>query len=315
MALSGFDRALVLALRRAPRAPFAALAAETGADERTVRRGVERLRADGTLLFSASVLYENARRFLVAQVEITCRPGTGEEVARALAARTDTRFVAVVTGDHDVVADLTAPDTEALHAVVTGELGALPDVLAVRTRVVMRLLFTAVDWDPEGGIGEARRRAAEDGGEPDASPLDDTDLAIAGALREDIRAPLSRIARSLGIHETTVQRRVQRMTSGGALQLRADVEPAALGYRAESRFTLGVRPSDLRAVRRALAAEPAVRALYFVTGPATVLGYSVHPSVAGMQDLLEGPLSGLPGLLSVDLSVVLRVHKRAGVRL
>ncbi|MFF9496592.1 Lrp/AsnC family transcriptional regulator [Streptomyces flaveolus] len=315
MTLSRMDRSLVVALRRSPRASYAALAAETGADERTVRRSLERLRENGTLAFSASVLFENARGYLVAQVEFSCRPSTSDAVARALAARDDTRFVAVTTGGADVVADLTAPDTAALHTVVTSELGALDGVLAVRTQIVLRLLFTAVDWDPEGRISDARRRATQGEPAPAASPLDATDLAIARALREDIRAPLSRIARNLDIHETTVQRRLNRMINSRALQLRADVEPAALGYAAESRFTLSVRPADLAAALRTLAADPALRALYMVTGPASILGYSVHPSVAEMRDLLDGPLAGITGLLGCDLSVVLRAYKRTGTTL
>ncbi|MFE1408466.1 Lrp/AsnC family transcriptional regulator [Streptomyces sp. NPDC058770] len=315
MALSRMDRSLVVTLRRSPRASYAALAAETGADERTVRRSLERLREDGTLAFSVSVLFENARGYLVAQLELNCRPDAVDMVARALAARDDTRFAAVTTGGADVVADLTAPDTQALHAVVTSELGALEGVTAVRTQVVMSLLFTAVDWDPEGLISDARRRAIQGEPAPATSPLDATDLAIAEALRKDVRAPLSRVARDLGIHETTVQRRLNRMLHGRALQLRADVKPTALGYAAESRFTLSVRPADQAAALRTLASDPALRALYVVTGPASILGYSVHSSVAEMRDLLDGPFAGITGLLGCDLSVVLRAYKRTGTTL
>ncbi|MFI9628885.1 Lrp/AsnC family transcriptional regulator [Streptomyces sp. NPDC052042] len=315
MALSRMDRSLVVALRRSPRASYATLAAETGADERTVRRSLERLREDGTLAFSASVLFENARGYLVAQLELNCRPDAVDTVARALADRDDTRFVAVTTGGADVVADLTVPDTEALHAVITSELSALEGVSAIRTQIVMRLLFTAVDWDPDGLISDTRRRATRGEPAPATSPLDATDLAIAAALREDIRAPLSRVARDLDIHETTVQRRLNRMLHGRALQLRADVEPAAFGYAAESRFTLSVRPADQAAALRTLAADPALRALYVVTGPASILGYSVHSSLAEMHDLLDGPLAGISGLLGCDLAVVLRAYKRAGITL
>ncbi|GAA1749095.1 Lrp/AsnC family transcriptional regulator [Nonomuraea bangladeshensis] len=314
MVLAGFDRAVVIALRRAPRAPLKALAAELGADERTVRRTMNRLRDEGTLTFSAAVMHENVHGWLDAQIELSCRPGTSDAVAGALAAREDTRFVAVTSGSADVVTDLVAPDTTALHKVVTEEFGALDGVTGVRTQIALRLLFTAVDWDPDGRRTELRRRAEEGLRAEVVSPLDETDLAIAEALRADVRAPLSSLARALGVHETTIQRRLTRMIEAGALHVRADVPPAALGYPAESRFTLGVRPADLAAVLRRLSAEPALRALYVVTGPSNVLGYSVHSSVTDLYSLLDGPLAEAPGLLAADVSLVLRAYKRTGVR-
>ncbi|MFD5205728.1 Lrp/AsnC family transcriptional regulator [Streptomyces anulatus] len=312
MVLSDLERTMVIALRRAPRASYSVLAAEVGADERTVRRALERLRADGVLTLSATVLYENAAGWLVAQLEIGCRPGTSDLVARALTSRDDTRFVAVTTGTADVVADLVVPDTARLHAIVTSELGALDGVQSVRTQIATKLLFTAVDWDPDGRVSESRERSAAGTSVAASNPLDETDLAIAAALADDVRVSLARVARELGVHETTVQRRLNRMVSEGGLALRADVQPAVLGFPAETRFSLSVRPSDMGSALRVLSAAPALRALYVTTGPATILGYSVHTTVGGVNDLMEGPFAEIPGLLASDISVVLHAYKRAG---
>ncbi len=311
--LDAFERDLVLALRRHPRARVTELAAELSADERTVGRTISRLQETGVLELSALVLHENANGWLVAQVEFDCRPGFSESVARALAARSDTRFVAAVTGSSDVVADLVAPNTDALYDVLNAEFGRLEGVVAVRTHLVTRLLLTAADWDPSGFLSE-RRKAVSTGGDA-AVPrlLDDTDLQIVSVLQRDARSSLAAIAKEIDVHETTVQRRLKTMITAGHLTIRADVPPALLGFPVESRFTMAVRPSGLAAALQRLVAEPALRALYATTGPSPVLGYSVHRSLAELEALSERTFAEIPELTAVDVSLVLRAYKRSGV--
>jgi hypothetical protein len=55
-----------------------------------------------------------------------------------------------------------------------------------------------------------------------------------------------------------------------------------------------------------------LRALYILTGPSSVLGYSVHRSTAALEDFLASPLAEIGGLLGCDIRVVLRAYKRNG---
>jgi DNA-binding Lrp family transcriptional regulator len=312
MPLSDFEKKVVLALRRDPRAPNTELAAAVGAEERTVSRTITRLQESGLLVVSSIVLHENAAGWLVAQLELNCRPGTFDAVARALAVRSDTRFVAVTTGSADVVADLVVPDTATLHHVLNNEIGALDGVLSIRTHLVVRLLFTASDWDPEGHRTE-RRALAEAGRENlDKRTMDETDLQIAEVLGKDPRAALAQIAQQVGVHQSTVQRRLKHLLSAGYLAIRADVPPAALGYPVETRFSMSVRPAALTEALRTLSNEPTLRALYAITGPNNILGYSVHRSVSELQSLWSGTFADVRELIGTDLSIVLHVHKRSG---
>lgn len=314
MGLSTFERDLVVALQRAPRAPFATLAAGLSADERTVRRAMRRLQEDGVLTYSATVSYEKTHGWLAAQLEIGCRPGMSNAVAQALADRSETRYVAVTTGDADIVAELVTSDPGALHDLVADELEGLNGVRWVRTQVAMRLLLSAADWDPDGRRTIARQQAIDGVRKYAGAELDESDTAIVGALDDDVRMSAARIAQRVGLHETTVQRRLRRLTESGTIHVRADVPPAELGFPVEARFTLQVSPNGLDAALRRLAAEPALRALYVVTGPSSVLGYSVHPSMAALEDLIDGPFAQIEGLAGCDIRVVLRAYKRNGTR-
>ncbi|MFI0976151.1 Lrp/AsnC family transcriptional regulator [Streptomyces sp. NPDC021093] len=314
MGLSRFEWDLVVALQRDPRAPYAALAGELGADERSVRRALNRLRDDQVLTCSATVAREGAYGWLAAQLEIGCRAGTSDAVAGVLADRPDTRYVAATTGDVDLVVELVAADPATLHRLVVDELEVLDGVRSVRTQVAVRVVLTAMDWAPDGWRSPRRQRVID--GKPEAvgGELDESDLAIVRALGEDVRMPAVRIAQQVGLHETTVQRRLRRLTESGAVHIRADVPPADLGFPLEVRFTLQVRPDSLDAALRHLAGEPTLRALYIVTGPSSVLGYSVHRSTAALEEFLAGPFAALDGLLGCDIRVVLRAYKRNGVR-
>ncbi|MFD7921747.1 Lrp/AsnC family transcriptional regulator [Streptomyces sp. NPDC059740] len=313
MELSCFERELVAALQRAPRAPYATLAGRLGVAERSVRRAMRRLRDDGVLTYSATIAREDTHGWLAAQLEIGCRAGMSDAVAHALAARPDTRYVAVATGDADLVVELVAPDPGALHTLVVHELPALDGVRSVRSEVAVRLLLSAADWSPDGWRSPRRERVVQGKREAVGIQLDDSDLAIVRALDQDVRTPAARIAQQVGLHETTVQRRLHRLTESGALYMRADVPPALLGFPLEARFTLQVRPDSLEAALRRLAREPTLRALYIVTGTFNVLGYCVHGSTAALEDFFAGPLAEVGGLLGCDIRVVLRAYKRNGV--
>ncbi|CAL9325529.1 Lrp/AsnC family transcriptional regulator [Streptomyces sp. SudanB182_2057] len=312
MGLSRFEQKLVVALQRDPRAPYATLADALDVDERSVRRAMRRLRDDGVLTYSAAIAREDTHGWLAAQLEVGCRAGTVDKVAHALADRSDTRYVAAATGDADLVVELVARDPGTLHTLVVHELPTLDGVRWVHTQVAVRLLLSAADWAPDGWRSPRRQRVIDGRREAVAVKLDDSDLAIMRVLDEDVRTSAARIAQRVGLHETTVQRRLRKLSESGAVYMRADVPPALLGFPIEARFTLQVRPDSLEAAVRRLACEPMLRALYILTGPSNVLGYSVHRSTGALEDFLAGPLAEIDGLLGCDIRVVLHAYKRNG---
>ena len=80
--------------------------------------------------------------------------------------------------------------------------------------------------------------------------LDEIDLQILDALQEDARTPFVRLAQSLGVSDTTVRARVDRLVRRFGVRFVVDIDPKELGM---LYYYLGVRvqgPAMTRAVDR-----------------------------------------------------------------
>lgn len=154
--ITGLDRALALALHRSPRARMSTLAEQLGVSERTVARRMRQLRAEGLLRLTTSSL-PPLHPHLHAQVEITCGPDRILEVANQLADRADTHYVHLTAGSADVWVEFYAQSQAELLHWLTVELPRVDGVVSTRTRMVVRMLMSANDWDPEGSTSKIGR--------------------------------------------------------------------------------------------------------------------------------------------------------------
>ncbi|MEV0324672.1 Lrp/AsnC family transcriptional regulator [Streptomyces sp. NPDC050658] len=308
------DQAILRALRRDPRAPFADIAAATGVHERTIARRLERMTATGQVGFTAALVPEYLGEGLVAEVAVRCAPGHVQEVARALARRPDVRSVEAATGTLDVYAEFSVPGHEHLLSVVDGPLGQLPGVTDLHSSIVLRLLLTANDWAPFDDEPTPVRRAVIEGRTlPEPPGVDELDRAMVALLESDARMPMTRLARELCVGETTARRRLARLMSSHVLHVRLHAEPVVLGFPVEARFRLAVDHGCLdRAVQR-LARESTLRHLVVTTGRYNVLGYSSHRTAEEVHDFSSRAFAGLPGVNAAETALLMRTFKRAGV--
>lgn len=97
--------------------------------------------------------------------------------------------------------------------------------------------------------------------------MDDIDRQLIGLLRNDARASVASLAKTLGVSRGTVQNRMARLAANGTivgftLRLKPDVEE----QRIRAFMTVAVEGNQLDAVIKALRGEPAVTALYSTNG-------------------------------------------------
>ncbi|MGW1001382.1 Lrp/AsnC family transcriptional regulator [Streptomyces sp. NPDC002520] len=312
--LDGLDHAILRALHRDPRAPFADIAAATGVHERTVARRLDRMTATGQVRFTASLVPEHMHEGVIAEVAVRCAPGRLHETALALADRPDARSIEVATGALDVFVELTAPTREHLLTVIDGSIGRLGGVRDIHTAVVLRLLLTTMDWAPyDEEPTPVRRLIAAGRPLPEPITVDDLDRKLVGLLQDDARMSTTRIARELNLGETTARRRLARLMNSHVLHVRLHAEPGVLGYPVEARFRLAVAHRHLDAALRRLAEEPAIRHLVLTTGTTNVLGYSSHRSPADLDAFAAVVLADLDGVTSAETALLMRTYKRAWV--
>jgi Lrp/AsnC family transcriptional regulator for asnA, asnC and gidA len=137
--------------------------------------------------------------------------------------------------------------------------------------------------------------------------LDDIDLQILDALQVDARTPLVRLAETIGISDTTVRARIDRLVRRFGVRFVVDIDPKELGM---LYFYLGVRvqgPAMTRAVDR-MSALPEIIFLGRTVGGYDLLAEMVCRDNADMVRMLD-EIRSIAGVTQVDTYTVLTVEK------
>jgi DNA-binding Lrp family transcriptional regulator len=139
-------------------------------------------------------------------------------------------------------------------------------------------------------------------GEP---PMDDLDQHLLARLRENARAPVAELARTLGLSRTTVQSRLARLERSGVIAGYAvklsDSREAALVH---AFIMLTVEPKQAAAVTTSLKRMPGVRKLQSVSGPFDMVATVEAASVREMDALID-EIGALRGVERTNSSIVL----------
>lgn len=135
--------------------------------------------------------------------------------------------------------------------------------------------------------------------------LDDVDQHLLARLRENARAPVAELARSLGLSRTTVQSRLARLertgvVSGYSVRLSEAAERGLI----HAFVMLTVEPKQASAVTTALRRLAGVRRLQSVSGPFDMIAAVEAPSVERMDALID-EIGAIGGVERTNSSIVL----------
>ncbi len=308
MELDDLDRRIIGALQVDGRASWRRVAEVIGAPFSTVTRRGTALLASGAVRVVAMPTYART-----AIIEVTTTPQRVGEVARALADRSDTIFVYVLSAPTRIIVEEQLGDDSLARAVIE-EIPAIEGVTGVLAAPVLDYYRTLTGWMPalltpeqvaalDPGFG--RRKPA---GTPPESAADRGLLSI---LERDGRVPVSEIAEELGQSETGVRRRLAELLKT-KVDVRAVVAPALLGLPVAAFLWVRVAPSAVARVAEQLLASPYVRYAAMTMGDHQLLLDVAVPSLDDLRRFLtEEPWAA--EVESIRSSPVLSAYKRSGV--
>ncbi len=145
------------------------------------------------------------------------------------------------------------------------------------------------------------------------APVDDIDRAIVDALVADARLPNIQLARTVGIAESTCIGRVRSLLSRGVLTcFTARVNRAKLCYPIEAMIAVRLAGTDRRRVDEFgehVSRLPGVLAAYNVSGADDFLVHLVAQSPDALRGVVLDHLSGHPGVVHVQTSLIFRTHE------
>ena len=228
-------------------------------------------------------------------------PGRADAVADALAAFRAIHHVAIFTGRYDVMAWAVLEDPEELPAFLMKDLTGIPGITRVETMVNLKILKISYSYvsDQNPGLRQA----------PPHPMLDELDLKLIGALREDALQTQKDLAPSLGTSPSTIRRRLQRLMDERIVRIVAATNPLALGYKTRATIGINVKPHGIDAVARDLARIRNVHHIVINTGHFALV---VETDFKGPEDLskfLREDLGNIPGLVSHETMVCLKTTK------
>lgn len=136
------------------------------------------------------------------------------------------------------------------------------------------------------------------------------DIRIIRCLHSDARRSVASIASQLGVPESTVRHRLNRLVRRGIVEFAALTNPLQLGYQIWAIIEVQAELRKIRAVAQRLATTPEVYFVGITTGGYDVLAAAVFRSNEDLLDFITRRLSGIPGIVRTSTSSVLEVVKR-----
>lgn len=141
------------------------------------------------------------------------------------------------------------------------------------------------------------------------SHLDEVSKLIIEQLQKDGRKSYAEIGKVVGLSEAAVRQRVQKLTEAGVLQIVAVTDPLKLGFSRQA--MIGIRcVGNSAQVADAIAKIPSVDYVVLTAGSFDVMAEVVCEDDDQLIELLNDKIRSLPGVVSSETFVYLRLHKQ-----
>ncbi len=141
--------------------------------------------------------------------------------------------------------------------------------------------------------------------------VDELDLMLIKELESNSRQSNRQIAKKLGVTSTTVQMRLQRILNERVVKITAVLNPVAMKFQTRAFFGLNIRhPGSSDAAVACLKPLACVQTINITRGRFDMTLFAVFHDIEEMLGFVDGGLSKVPGLVSVEEMMILKVVKR-----
>ena len=140
--------------------------------------------------------------------------------------------------------------------------------------------------------------------------LDQLDKPIINALQTDGRASNAEVARTLGVSEGTIRRRLKRLTQNNVIKVVAYPEPKVLGFSTEALIGLQVDPDKTDSVGQNLSKIDETYWVSVTTGTFDMFAWVALPSSEELGNFLREKIGAIDGVQRTETFVSLMVTKR-----
>ncbi|CUU55310.1 DNA-binding transcriptional regulator, Lrp family [Parafrankia irregularis] len=314
------DRQIVQALQIDGRAPFSRVGAALGVADQTVARRYRRMVAAGALrVFGVPNTHQFGHGHWM--IRLRCVPDAVRAVADALARRSDTSWVHLLSAGTEISCNIRSWTAEEHNALLLHKLPRTAQVQSITAQQVIHYFAGAMagyaggrEWVRLGVLSDEQvallAAATSEPAETAGSALEPEDRELITALALDGRRSHAELATTLRRSESSVRRRLEALRALGALYFDVDVSFDIIGPHVAARMWLSVAPADLIAVGTAMASHPEIVFAAATTGPTNLVAVAVCEDGAGLFRYLTQRIGALPTVRDVETAPVVRTVKR-----
>jgi Lrp/AsnC family transcriptional regulator for asnA, asnC and gidA len=301
------DRRLIIELQTAPRKSSARIAKSIGITEAKARRRIERLVSSSEIAFTALPDLQRfgytTNAYIGLKIE---RPAKLSAIAEQLCRYPYLRFVSSCEGFADLILSGDFISTTSLSDFIINDLGKIDDISRINTMVELQQVKTRtfgrlVDRDMPQQV------PAQTGN----SIIDEVDRHLIFELQKDGRAPLTKLASLLGVNESTVYRRINKLVASRVIELTAIPRSGQIGYSTHGLVFIEAKLANLTNVADAVAHHPKVSFVGIYSGPTQILAGIRASSHEELLNLATQELINIENIIRVDLLILLKVFKRS----
>lgn len=310
--LDPLDLRIIGALQVDGRASWHAIAEALGEAERTVTRRGTRLLDDGVVRVVGRHVHGTSTI-----VRAQCAPGTLRLAAQAWAARPDSTFACLVTGETGALCEIYVKPAQ-LTALVAEEIPSTPGVARCSISPVVHYYKTIHEWQPglitQDEAERLRLRLPHTPPTNDDTALSRSDLVLLNALSVNGRATYDELGRVAGVSESTARRRVDYLRTSGQTYIRAVVDPRTIGLPIIAMLWLRTPPAATERIGSWLASLPQVRYISGLLGEYQLLVQVTARDLDELQRFITGE-PWAEQVHSMETCLVVDMLKTSGVRL
>jgi Lrp/AsnC family transcriptional regulator for asnA, asnC and gidA len=139
--------------------------------------------------------------------------------------------------------------------------------------------------------------------------LDELDRRVMKLLRHDGRLTYAQIARTVGVSEPTVRKRIDRLVHAGAIMIMARVNPAPIGFPIDAFIGVRAVRGRVKEVGCRLAAMENVAYVAYLAGSFDILIEAFLPDTEGLFKFLNEDLEAIDGISATETWHVMRTEK------
>ncbi len=139
--------------------------------------------------------------------------------------------------------------------------------------------------------------------------LDALDVILIKELEHDGRQTNTELAKKIGTSKATARRKLNKLLDDRIIKVVAVANPQALGYKTVATMGINVKPGDVDTVAAKLASYEHVHFVIISTGRYDIITWMMFLEPEDLSDFLRNELGNIPGLVSVETMMNLKIIK------